>query len=162
VLVNAARRSSSVIRDRTLSEQIRQLTVRNGRVDHPAGGHDDAVMSWLMTHWLLMYGKHLDYYGIDTSKIQLRVGADGGVATQEEIWERHKQQLLKNKIEELAIQLKSTSSINQVMMLEQQLRVLSAKIVDAGDDTFTVDAIINEAKALRAKNKRDKRYARAA
>ena len=162
VLVNAARRSSSVIRDRTLSEQIRQLTVRNGRVDHPAGGHDDAVMSWLLCHWLLMYGKNLDYYGIDTSKIQLRVGADGGVATQEEIWERHKQQLIKNRIEVLVAELKTTSSINQVMMLEQQLRVLSSKLMEAGDESFTVDSIINEAKAMRARNKRDKKYARAA
>lgn len=162
VLINAAKRSSPYIRDRTLSEQIRRLIVKNGRVDHPEGGHDDAVMSWLLAHWVLMYGKNLDYYGIDVSKIQVRVSSDGTVASQEELFQQHRQQQCREKIEDLLDKLKTTFNIHEMMMIEQQLRVLNAKLVDAGDDTLSIDSVINEAKAARARGKREQRMRRAA
>lgn len=162
VLVNAAKRAGALVKDRALSEQIRSLIVKNGRVDHEDGKHDDAVVSWLLTHWLLMYGKHLDFYGIDTSRIQLRVASDGTMASQEEIWERHRQNKLRIEVADLIEQLKSTDSINQVMMIEQRLRVLTAKLVEAGDESMSVDALINEARTARARNKRDRKLQRAA
>lgn len=52
-----------------LIEQISQLVLRNNRIDHPKGGSDDAVIASLLSFWLLITGKNLGDYGIDSSRI---------------------------------------------------------------------------------------------
>ena len=41
VLQNAAKRAGHLVRDKTLSSEIRHLVEKNGRIDHDASGHDD-------------------------------------------------------------------------------------------------------------------------
>lgn len=55
--------------DRKLIDQISALIEKNGRIDHPAGGHDDMVIAGLLTHWLLTVGRNLGIYGINSSMI---------------------------------------------------------------------------------------------
>ena len=65
----AAKMTGSLMRDRKLILQTLGLEIRNGRVDHAEGEHDDLVITWLLSYWLLSLGKNLTYYGIDSSKI---------------------------------------------------------------------------------------------
>ena len=60
VFQRAARQASDVIRDQPLVSQIGSLITKDGRVDHPPGGHDDLVISWLLCHWLLQKRQELD------------------------------------------------------------------------------------------------------
>lgn len=55
--------------DRTLIDQIAALVIKNGRIDHPPGGNDDHVVAALLSFWLLINGKNLQTYGINTSMI---------------------------------------------------------------------------------------------
>ena len=71
VLQNAANRAASIIYDRQLSGQITGLVIRNGRVDHAVGSHDDMVISLLLCHWVLTMGKNLIQYGIDPATIMM-------------------------------------------------------------------------------------------
>ncbi|AFI55400.1 hypothetical protein TSMG0117 [Halocynthia phage JM-2012] len=64
VLTESVKYAASVIRDRTLSGQLRVLEEKNGRVDHPSGGHDDAVISWLLINWFCLYGRNHKKYSI--------------------------------------------------------------------------------------------------
>ena len=69
VLTEAVKLAGSLIKDRTLSGQIRVLEEKNGRVDHPSGGNDDAVISWLLIIWFCLYGRNHKQYTISAPVI---------------------------------------------------------------------------------------------
>lgn len=51
------------IYDRVIIDEISALiTTRNGRIDHPVGGHDDLLISYLFTRWFLLFGNNIDRY----------------------------------------------------------------------------------------------------
>jgi len=52
--------------DTSLVNQLAALVIKNNRIDHPEGGNDDMVIASLLSYWLLMSGKNLSLYGIDT------------------------------------------------------------------------------------------------
>lgn len=156
VLQNGAKRAGALIRDRELSNQIRKLVIKNGRVDHSASGNDDAVISWLLAQWWLMYGRNLDYYGIDTRKICLRVGNDGEVATPEELELRAQREALKEEIELLLEELVSNQTLQMQMLCEARIRTLSKRMERIpGGDPMSIDEMIGEAKEARSRKIRD-------
>jgi len=55
--------------DEKLINQISSLIIKNNRIDHPDGGNDDLVICSLLSYWLLVNGKNLNLYGIDTYSI---------------------------------------------------------------------------------------------
>lgn len=65
----ATRMGGSVIRDSILVLQLLGLTIRNGRIDHQEGEHDDMVVSWLLGWWLMTNGRNLHYYGLNPQSI---------------------------------------------------------------------------------------------
>lgn len=65
----ATRMGGSMVRDKTLILQLLGLTIKNGRVDHEDGEHDDMVISWMLGWWLMSMGKNLSYYGIDPRSV---------------------------------------------------------------------------------------------
>lgn len=69
VLQKAAKISAHKILDAALIDELISLEVRNGRIDHGEGKHDDMVISWLLANWLIFYGKNLGAYGLDISQI---------------------------------------------------------------------------------------------
>lgn len=160
VLENAAERSCTMVYDRRLSSELRNLVVKNGRIDHSSKGNDDTVISWLLANWLLMFGKNLHYYGIDTSKIMLRAGKDGKVATPEEIRQRDKQEQIKTEITTLTEKLKNTTNANLMIIVEQALRVATKRLVDSGDDTISIDALLKEIRQQRSRKMQQERARR--
>lgn len=58
--------TSSSLYDSKLSHQILGLVIKNGRIDHSEGGNDDLVIASLLSYWLLLNGKNLYYYNINT------------------------------------------------------------------------------------------------
>lgn len=61
--------TGATLYDEQLVGQIAALVIRNNRIDHPSGGSDDLVIGSLLSYWLLIVGKNLNYYGIDTTSI---------------------------------------------------------------------------------------------
>ncbi|WP_396190465.1 hypothetical protein [Flavobacterium sp.] len=53
--------------DRKIIDQISALVVKNNRIDHPSGGHDDMVIAALLSYWLMVVGRNLSAYGINTA-----------------------------------------------------------------------------------------------
>ena len=51
-----------------INEIIALEETRNGRIDHPKGGHDDTLMAYLFTRWFLTYAKNASQY-IDVAEI---------------------------------------------------------------------------------------------
>lgn len=57
------------IHDKVIIEEVKSLIrTRSGRIDHPAGGHDDLLISMLFGRWFLLYGDSIERY-IDPLKI---------------------------------------------------------------------------------------------
>lgn len=68
-LINMSKYTSCYTYDRELVRQITTLTVKNNRVDHPDGGHDDLVVASLLSYWFLTNGKNLNFYNINTDTL---------------------------------------------------------------------------------------------
>lgn len=157
VLLNATKRTSTTIYDKILSDQICGLVVKNGRIDHRSGGHDDNVISWLLTHWLLMYGKNLMQYGIDPQKVVMRVSSNGEVGTQEELDKLEYQSEIRDKIEEKVEKLRTTRNPHLLLLLENEIRVLNNEIENLGGEAISIDALIKEAKQARSRSMAERR-----
>ena len=59
----------NVMRDKALTHQIIALEMKNNRIDHSSGEHDDLVISYLMCYWFLVTAKNIDYYGLNKNSI---------------------------------------------------------------------------------------------
>lgn len=68
-LINMLKYTSHCTYDEKLTTQISSLVVKNNRIDHPEGGNDDMVIASLLSYWLLINGRNLELYNINTSNI---------------------------------------------------------------------------------------------
>lgn len=152
VLQNAAKKAGHLVRDKTLSGEIRGLVEKNGRIDHAATGHDDHVMAWLLAHWFLTHGRNLSHYGIDASAIMRNVSEMGRQLTEAELHERDTQTRYMHEIDQVLEDLRNASDEMSIAKLEHRLRVLTSRVtVAANDDAISIDALIQNASEERLK-----------
>jgi hypothetical protein len=154
-LKNAAMRSCDVIRDKSLIDQIAGLVTRNGRVDHEVGEHDDLVIGWLLSNWLIMQGKNLSFYGIESSRVMSAIRTKQSEKTESpaEHYKRLEQMEIRRRIDELYEELTNEQDDFVSMRLEQELRMLDKKIILEDGEIYSVDELF---KSVR-ENKRNKR-----
>lgn len=76
-LMNALDIGSSRIHDQVIISELKSLTTRNGRIDHPEGGHDDTVIAYLLACYFVLFGKHLELYALDKRDILSHVNTHG-------------------------------------------------------------------------------------
>lgn len=138
---NAAKRSGSRVYAEKLIEQIVGLEEKNGRVDHKTGGHDDLVIAWLLTHWFLSDGKHMDYYGI---KEIMTMIDDQKELTEEERYAMEIQREIQNQIMDLSKMLEDTSDQYMAEKLEQRMRLLAQGLVFQDSDFTNVDQLLKD------------------
>lgn len=81
VLRRAAELGADYIRDPNLITEVSALQVKNGRVDHASGGHDDMVVAWMLAAYLMLEGNNLSAYGL-TEQYRLRY-TSGGASKEE-------------------------------------------------------------------------------
>lgn len=63
LLLDMVHFSRHLVTSKYIVDDIKKLVVKNNKIQAAAGKHDDSVMSWLMTLYLLYYGKRLERYG---------------------------------------------------------------------------------------------------
>lgn len=73
VLTYGIELAANVLYSIELINELLGLVVKNNRVDHAEGGHDDTVISWMMAIWFILYGKNLDFYGLSNRRALRRV-----------------------------------------------------------------------------------------
>ena len=151
----AAKRTCRKIFDKILVDQITGLITKNGRVDHEDGSHDDMVIAWLLTHWLITQGKNLQFYGIDAREI-LSTASITKQMTSSDFRQMHEQQQIRRRIEKIYEELTSNTDEFVISRLEHELRVLDKKIILQAEEVFSVDELIRSTKEAR-RNRRFKR-----
>ena len=69
VLMTMVEKHGNKINDKVIVDEMCGLSVRNDRVDHAIDGNDDALISYLLATWFVMYANNISLYGIDPSII---------------------------------------------------------------------------------------------
>lgn len=157
-LQNGVRLCGSRLKDNELVSQILGLEIRNGRIDHAPGEHDDLVIGWLLTIWLLTQGINLSHYGLD-HRIVLSKAKEKEAKDPRVYQEQIKQTQIRTEIEELCDKLGSEKDDFVSVKLEQRIRVLERQISDDNDELNSVDEMIRKAKEKKKENIRNRRQA---
>jgi len=150
-LISAARNCGHMVNDKTTIDQILSLETRNGRVDHAPGEHDDAVIGWLLGHWMLTKAQNLVHYGIQVTDILSRNrggGENGGVITKEQ----RDQIFHRDKIKDLLGKLEQEQNEIISMKIENELRFYNSKLIIEENEVLSLDELIAKTKETKKQN----------
>ena len=136
VLVTMLGHMASRLFDIDLATEIKGLVVRNGRVDHPAGCHDDLCVAMLLCGYFAFFGKNHYMYGIPSDEILRNVSASGEQVDAEV---KERQFAIRRRIGELRALITSCSNSMVKASYERELRMLEAQV----DDSILSDDMIN-------------------
>jgi hypothetical protein len=143
--------------DTTLVNELLGLTIRNGRIDHKRGNHDDMVVSMLLAHWVLIRGENLGYYGINVSVFS-KAKTQDHEPTNIERYKTEKMDREKAEFEELMEQLKKEGNQLVAMKLELRLRALSRRVNVEETVGVGIDAMLKQARDERTRRVRTARF----
>lgn len=152
-LMSAAKRNCEMVYDRALGGQIRGLTTRNGRIDHPVGGHDDLVIGWLLTHWFLTSAKNLSHYGINPARVLISSAAVVEPKSSEEQLQDFIQMNLRQRINSLFDLMGNETDPYMLQRYENELRQLDRQLVLQDGESFSLDMFLNALKEKRKQHK---------
>lgn len=144
----AARRAGGKMHDRTLINQTLGLIVKKGRIDHPDGKHDDMTIAWLLSNWLIMQGKNLAFYGIDTTRVMSRVDTPA-VLTPGQAKFLAEQQKMRQRLNDLNEKLKNERDEFLAMKIEHEMRNIIQNIYAEEHEIFSVDEMIRKSREAR-------------
>ena len=130
-LFNTLNINHSKIYDMELIAEISGLKQKNGRIDHgeKEDEHDDLLIAYLLACWLVLYGKNLHYYGIETSDLLSKMDRQGNPIAE---GEKDKQIKIQRRLQELEILLSNCTSEIQKKMYENEqhdLRLLADDMI---------------------------------
>jgi hypothetical protein len=153
-LLSSAKVTGHKVKDKRTIDQILGLIIKNGRVDHAAGEHDDLCISWLLGYWLLTLGKNLHFYGINSRDILSENIVNIQNNKPLDVFERNEQQYLRSQIENLIEEIKLERDEYIASNLENKLRMLANRLNDSDKAILAVDELINNLKDFRYNNRR--------
>ena len=119
------------VRDPELIDELNALTMRNGRIDHAASGHDDLTIAMLLACYLILRAKNTFFYGLHKANTLTSVNLQGESINEEEL---EAQREYRTRIKFLEEILKSTSSKMLRTSYEKELKYLKRKLKDSYDD----------------------------
>lgn len=136
-LFNTLNINHGKIHDQELIAEISGLRQKRGRIDHgnEDGDHDDLLIAYLLTCWLVLYGKNLHYYGLETSDLLSKMDRQGNPI---EAGEKDRQIKIQRRIQELEILISNASSETHRKMYENELRDLRLLADDTIIDPGTI------------------------
>lgn len=137
VLITCLQYMANRLFDADLASEIKALTVRNGRVDHPAGCHDDMCIAWTLTGFFALFGKNQHLYGIRKGEILKGVNLDGEHVDPEE---KARQIKIRERIGELRGLILGTSNDMVKSSYERELKHLESLVDDKLIDEHLISA----------------------
>jgi len=159
-LSSATKYIGHLVRDRVLIDQLSGLTIRNGRIDHASGNHDDLVISYLLAYWFLTKADNLDYYGINTNKVLSTVTSavieeQGG---EEAIILKEEQLALKETIDNLLEELNTTKDNIRTKLLTNRIKHLYKQIDTTIIPNFSIESVLTNIEMNKQKSKSASNY----
>lgn len=157
-LMQAAKYTGHLVRDKKTIDQILGLVIRNGRVDHQEGGHDDMVIAWLLGGWFLLQGKNLQHYGINPRDILCENVVTRKEHTVINSYEANQQRQIRNEVDQLVDAIKKEKDIHMSKKLEHQLRFKVSQLSETDRQTLAIDELVNGLKENRRINNYRNRF----
>jgi hypothetical protein len=144
------------VRDVTLIDQLSGLTVKNGRIDHIAGGHDDTIIAWLLGYWFLQKAENKAFYGFDphnilSTVVEALVDEAGG---QEAVDARDYQVGLKGEIDRVIGLLKIEPNALKAKLLTKRIMHLYRDIDTSIIKSFNIETVIENIEQDKLKQKK--------
>jgi hypothetical protein len=157
-LLNAAKLTGDRVRDPKTIDQILSLVIRNGRVDHLPGEQDDLVIAWILSFWILVNGKNLHFYGINSRDILLENSRSQKTENPVSRYDQLNQIRVRSQIESIVEEIKKERDDYVVMRLEAKLRSLATELTDEDRKTLSVDELMVNLREHRRNNRSARRY----
>lgn len=148
-LSRATQAEPTALIDRTIIEQLKGITTRNGRLDHAVGGNDDQLISWMLGMWFVFNAKNTSVYGIRTRYNPIVSNLDK--LSPEERKKKEDQIFYRKKIDELANLMKEESDDAVIQKYIQQLKSVERFIILEEGEIFSIEDLVNR----NTKNKRE-------
>ena len=155
-LIRAARFIGGAVHDSRLISQISALVVKNSRIDHSNGLHDDLVVSWLLGYYLISNGNNLEFYGLDPLRILSEVIDSNPEQKQsiEDIKKEREQKHLMDKITQELEELKDLSNSEMDFRIRlRRINFIHNQLDNASVKSFNLNSRIKEIQAMARINK---------
>jgi hypothetical protein len=146
------------LHDDVLINEIMAITIRNGRLDHKVGAHDDMLLSLLFAHWVLIRGQNLTYYGIKSNEVLTRAKRVEENLSRYERAKLEQEQKYRDEFEDLLEKLKNERNTFTQQSIELKLRVLSKQINLDEHLGMGIDAVIQQVKDERSRKVRNNHF----
>ena len=141
------------VRDAGLSSEVLSLSVKNGRIDHKSGLHDDRVIAWLLSIWMLGFSKNLAYYGIKKPLINAidisKVVENKEPPTEYEVYSQGKEQSVKMQIADELDKLHQTNNTLLVEQIKRRIIGLEKKLSTSDKLPKSINELIDDALEMR-------------
>lgn len=134
------------IHDKDLINQLSSLVRKNGRIDHPDDGHDDLVISSLLSLWFLTQAKSLHKYGLSPRSIlntimEASIQEQGG---KEAILHKQQQAAILQNIDNLVLELKQEKVPYRADIILGKIKRLYSELDSDTSKKFNLESLIED------------------
>lgn len=143
ILKIAAAKAAHLVRDPQLISELIGLQDKGNRIDHADGAHDDTCIAWLLTVWVLVYGRNLGHYGIDRNLVMARVQA-GEEETPEEQDRQFEIDALNQQLDDCIEILERCENPMLVQKYTARLDELQRQLESHGIQSINISNLIEE------------------
>ena len=137
-----------------LCDELINLKIKGGRIDHDNNKHDDLVVAWLLSYWFIKRGESKTLYGIssgmqliDSRNLLTNHAAQNNPANDPIV--DAQLQRVRDEITQLSEELMKTDDNILAMRLEVQIHRLSRVLPIEQKKLLTIDTVIEEARLER-------------
>lgn len=157
-LLTTAKMTGDRVKDKKTINQILSLVIKNGRVDHEVGGHDDMVISWLLSSWLLLKGRNLSFYGINPREVLVENRVHQEENNPTAVYNNAYQEHVKRQVENIIDQMKSERDPYIIDNYEKKIKYLYSEMSETDRQVFSIDELLQNIKESRRINAIMRRY----
>ena len=133
-----------------LLDQLSNLVEKDNKVDHAEGAHDDLVIAWLLSNWLLLQGYNLSAYGIDTRSVLRYVPRKPMLGESKELSHEESRKLdfvnksqtkLRHDLDTAIEGLRSARSVVDSVKFKRKIQSLTDKIQTGANEDLSIASI---------------------
>lgn len=139
--------------DSRLINQVLSLVVRNGRIDHQMGGHDDLCVAALLGHWFLSSAKNINHYGIPSGTVLTVIDSPVKHETQEQKYKHFVNIRIRNEIKELGEKMQKEPDEFLYARMLTRVKALHGALSSDEAKAFSVSEFLEQVEDLRNKYK---------
>jgi len=146
VLMESIKYTGDLTYDRNLVYQMIKLEVKDGRIDHKTGEHDDLVFAYMLTYWFLTRAKNLKYYGFNPNLVlsNVYISDDEMKDERKDMEERSKKKVIIDEINKIVELMESSTERVFVYKLNHRLKILKSKLKDSDVLSLNIEERIKE------------------